>query len=82
MLDIVDRRLPASGLSRTTQGYRHRGAGTAASRFNERSVGVLNRAQYPSDVIALVVFWRLRCSWPGLRDLAEMFLTTRVHLRL
>ena len=36
-------------------------------QFNERSAGVLNKAQYPSDIIALVVLWRLR--------LAEMFLT-------
>jgi putative transposase len=35
---------------------------------------LLNRAQYPSDVIALVVFWRLRYKL-SLRDLAEMFLT-------
>jgi transposase-like protein len=35
---------------------------------------VLNRAQYPSDVIALVVLWRLRYRLT-LRDLAEMFLT-------
>jgi transposase-like protein len=35
---------------------------------------VLNRAQYPSDVIALVVLWRLRYKL-SLRDLAEMFLT-------
>ncbi len=41
--------------------------------FNERSSGVLNRAQYPSDVIALVVIWRLRYRLT-LRDLAEMFL--------
>jgi putative transposase len=34
---------------------------------------VLNRAQYPSDVIALVVLWRLRYRLT-LRDLAEMFL--------
>src|SRR3954470_11457227 len=27
---------------------------------NERSSGALNRTQYPSDVIALVVLWRLR----------------------
>ena len=42
-------------------------------RFNERSGGILNRAQYPSDVIALVVFWRLRYKL-SLRDLPEMFL--------
>jgi len=35
---------------------------------------VLNRAHYPSDVIALVVLWRLRYKL-SLRDLAEMFLT-------
>jgi transposase-like protein len=34
---------------------------------------VLNRAQYPSDVIALVVLWRLRYKL-SLRDLPEMFL--------
>ena len=35
---------------------------------------MLNRTQYPSDVIALVVLWRLRYKL-SLRDLAEMFLT-------
>jgi transposase-like protein len=34
---------------------------------------VLNHTQYPSDVIALVVLWRLRYRLT-LRDLAEMFL--------
>ncbi|HME27403.1 MAG TPA: hypothetical protein VKI44_39800 [Acetobacteraceae bacterium] len=33
----------------------------------------MNRTQYPSDVIALVVFWRIRYKL-SLRDLAEMFL--------
>ncbi|MBV8458463.1 MAG: IS6 family transposase, partial [Acetobacteraceae bacterium] len=41
-------------------------------QFNERSGTVLNRAQYPSDVIALVVLWRLRYKL-SLRDLPEMF---------
>ncbi len=40
-----------------------------------QSVGLLNRIQYPSDVIALVVFWRLRCKL-ALRDPPEMFLIT------
>ena len=35
---------------------------------------MLNHVQYPSDVIALVVLWRLRYKL-SLRDLAEMFLT-------
>jgi transposase-like protein len=34
---------------------------------------VLNRTQYPSDIIALVVLWRLRYRLT-LRDLCEMFL--------
>ena len=34
---------------------------------------MLNRTQYPSDEIALVVLWRLRYKL-SLRDLAEMFL--------
>ena len=33
---------------------------------------LLNRAQYPSDVIALVVLWHLRYKL-SLRDLPEMF---------
>ena len=41
--------------------------------FNERSAGLLNRSQYPSDLSALVVLWRLRYKL-SLRDLAEMFL--------
>jgi len=45
---------------RTTQGYRRYRSGTCDKQFNERSTGVLNRAQYPSDVTALVVFWRLQ----------------------
>ena len=40
--------------------------------FNERGGGSLNRTQYPSDVIALVVLWRLRYKL-ALRDLPEMF---------
>jgi putative transposase len=42
-------------------------------QFNERSESALNRTQYPSDVIALVVLWRLRYKL-SLRDLPEMFL--------
>jgi transposase-like protein len=58
---------------RTSQGYRRFRCRDCGKQFNERSVGVLNRAQYPSDVIALVVLWRLRYRLT-LRDLAEMFL--------
>src|SRR3569623_1883642 len=58
---------------RTAQGYRRFRCRTCGKQFNERSGTVLNHAQYPSDVIALVVLWRLRYCLT-LRDLAEMFL--------
>jgi transposase-like protein len=59
---------------RTAQGCRRFRCRVCGEQFNERSGTVLNRAQYPSDVIALVVLWRLRYKL-SLRDLPEMFLT-------
>jgi transposase-like protein len=56
----------------TVHGYRRFRCRACGKQFNERSGTVLNRAQYPSDVIALVVFWRLRYKL-SLRDLPEMF---------
>jgi len=47
--------------------------------FNERSGGLPNRAQYPSDVIALVALWRL-CYKLSLGDLAEMLLVRGIVL--
>ena len=60
-------------LERTARGYRRFRCRACGKQFNERSGGLLNRTQYPSDVIALVVFWRLRYKL-SLRDLPEMFL--------
>jgi putative transposase len=40
---------------RTAQGYRRFRCHVCGKQFNERSGGILNRAQYPSDIIALVV---------------------------
>jgi putative transposase len=57
----------------TAQGYRRFRCRACCKQFNERSAGSLNRTQYPSDVIALVVLWRLRYKL-ALRDLPEMFL--------
>ncbi len=57
---------------RTAQGYRRFRCRACGKQFNERSGTLLNRAQYPSDVIALVVLWRLRYKLV-LRDLPEMF---------
>jgi putative transposase len=65
--DVSERR------ERTTQGYRHFRCRACGKQFNERSGGILNHAQYPSDVIALVIFWRLPYKL-SLRDLPEMFL--------
>ena len=58
---------------RTAQGYRRFRCRCCGTQFNERSGGQLNRAQYPSDVVALVVLWRLRYRLTR-RDLSEMFL--------
>src|ERR671927_1350148 len=58
---------------RTAQGYRRFRCRDCGREFNERSGGVLIRTQYPSDVIALVVLWRLRHRLT-LQDLSEMFL--------
>jgi transposase-like protein len=54
---------------RTGQGYRRFRCRNCGKQFNERSAGVLNRTQYPSDVIALRLRYKL-----ALRDLPEMFL--------
>ncbi|MCK8786069.1 hypothetical protein M0638_16960 [Roseomonas sp. NAR14] len=48
------------GRERTAQGYRRFRCRDCGRQFNERSGGLLNRTQYPSDIIALVVLWRLR----------------------
>ena len=58
---------------RIAQGYRRFRCLDCTKQFNERSTGLLNRVQYPSDVIALVALWRLRYKL-SLRDLAGMFL--------
>ena len=58
---------------RTAHGYRRFRCRACGKQFNERSGGVLNRTQFPSDIIALVVLWRLRYKL-SLRDLSEMFL--------
>jgi putative transposase len=58
---------------RTARGYRRFRCHDCGEQFNKRTGGSLNRTQYPSDVIALVVFWRLRYKL-SLRDLPEMFL--------
>ena len=45
---------------RTARGYRRFRCRDCGKLFNERSGGLLNRTQYPSDVIALVVLGTVR----------------------
>ena len=54
------------------QGYRRFRCRDCGRQFNERSGGVLNRTCLPSDIIALVVFFRLRYRLT-LRDLSEIW---------
>jgi putative transposase len=56
----------------TAQGYRRFRCRLCGKQWNECTGTLLNRAQYPSDVITLVVLWRLRYKL-SLRDLPEMF---------
>jgi transposase-like protein len=58
---------------RTARGYRRFRCRDCGKGYNERGGGMLTHTQYPLDVIALVVLWRLRYRLT-LRDLAEMFL--------
>jgi hypothetical protein len=58
---------------RTAQGDRRFAVATAVKSATSAVDSLLNRSQYPSDVIALVVLWRL-CYKLSVRDLPEMFL--------
>jgi putative transposase len=55
----------------TARGYRRYRCRDCGRQFNERSGGVLNRACLPSDIVAFVVFCRLRYRLT-LRDLSEI----------
>jgi putative transposase len=59
---------------RTELEYQRFRCGVCHREFNERTGTRFNHLQYPTDVVCLVVLWRLR-SKGSLRDLAEMFLT-------
>src|SRR5688500_13723108 len=58
---------------RTIHGFRRFRCRDCGRRYNERTGTVLNRVEVPTDIMFLVVFWRLRYKL-SLRDLAEMFL--------
>ena len=58
---------------RTALGYRAHRCRACRRLFNERPGTPYNHLQYPTDLVVLVVLWRLRYKL-SLRDLAEMFL--------
>lgn len=58
---------------KTTLGYRTFRCSACKHRFNERTGTTFNFLEYPTDVVLLVVLWRLRYTL-SLRDLVEMFL--------
>jgi putative transposase len=56
---------------RTELGYRRFRCRTCQREFNERTGTRFNHLQYPTDVVCLVVLWRVRYKL-SLRDLPEM----------
>ena len=63
----------AERAKRTALGYRTYRCYACRRSFNERSGTPFNYLEYPTDLVLLVVLWRLRYKL-SLRDLAEMFL--------
>jgi putative transposase len=57
----------------TSLGYRTFCCSDCRRTFNERTGTPFNFLEYPTDIVLLVVLWRLRYKL-SLRDLAEMFL--------
>ena len=57
----------------TSLGYRTFRCSVCQRTFNERTATPFNFLEYPTDIVLLVVLWRLRYK-SSLRDLAEMFL--------
>src|SRR5512146_1975302 len=58
---------------KTSLGYSTFRCSQCHRKFNERTGTVFNHLQFPTDIVLLVVLWRLRYKL-SLRDLAEMFL--------
>src|SRR3712207_3641511 len=58
---------------RTQLGYRTFRCSACRRQFNERTGTPFTHLEFPTDIVLLVVLWRLRYQL-SLRDLAEMFL--------
>ncbi len=63
----------------TARDYRRFRCRDCGRQFNERSGGALNQTCLPSDIVAFVVFCRLRCRLT-LRDLSEILLLRGIEL--
>jgi len=66
---------------RTERGYRRFRCRPCQREFNERTGTRFNHLQYPTDIVCLVVLWRVRYKL-SLRDLPEMFLERGVHNKI
>ena len=64
---------PARRTKTTALGYQTFRCAACRRNFNERTGTPFNFLEYPTDIVLLVVLWRLRYKL-SLRDLAEMFL--------
>lgn len=60
-------------IQKTSLAYRTFRCSSCERRFNERTGTPFNYIEFPTDVVLLVVMWRVRYKL-SLRDLAEMFL--------
>lgn len=66
--------LATTQLARSTSlGYQIFRCSVCHRVFNERTSTLFNYLQFPTDIVLLVVLWRLRYKL-SLRDLSEMFL--------
>jgi putative transposase len=61
-------------VKKTSLGYRVFRCRSCHRIFNERTGTLFNYIEYPTDIVLLVVLWRLRYKL-SLRDLAEMFVS-------
>jgi putative transposase len=58
---------------KTSLGYKMFRCSQCRRKFNERTGTPYNHLQFPTDIVLLIVLWRLRYKL-SLRDMAEMFL--------
>src|SRR5215471_6892011 len=65
-------------MKKTALGYRTFWCKECKRTFNERTGTPFNFLEYPTDVVLLVVFYRIRYKL-SLRDLVEMFLMRGLH---